>query len=63
MIRQFLSRLIPVRKVRKELRFVPYRDADNLLQHGWTIAKEEDHNHVGGMVYLELLQDAPKGAT
>lgn len=38
------------------LRFVSYLQAEELMQKGWTIAKEEDKNRVVGMVYLELLE-------
>lgn len=40
---------------RAELRIVPYRDADALLEQGWRIAAEEDHNRVIGLVYLERM--------
>ena len=45
-------------KVRKEIRFVAYHEAEILLKQGWTLAPEEDSNTLGAMtrmVYLELL--------
>lgn len=44
--------------VRKEIRLVSYQEAELLLKQGWTLAPEEDDNHIGAMtrmVYLELL--------
>lgn len=46
---------------RLELRFVSYREGDVLIRNTatrpenerWVLAKEEDMNHVIGMVYLE----------
>lgn len=47
------------KRKRLELRLVPYYpDGDKLCREGWVIAKEEDHNHMIGFVFLELL-DAP----
>jgi hypothetical protein len=43
---------------RLELRYLSYAEADRLIretQGAWTIAPEEDGNHVFGMVYLERL--------
>jgi len=45
------------KKVRVALACVPYSVGDKLVKEGWTIAKEEDNNHVIGIVYLELLKD------
>ncbi len=42
---------------RLALRFVPYSEADKLINEGWNIAKDyEDDNTVPGFVYLELLE-------
>jgi hypothetical protein len=45
----------PKRK-RSGLVLVPYKAANALLDEGWTIAPEEDNNHVIGIVYLEKLE-------
>jgi len=39
-------------------REVPYAEADELLNKGWTLAKEEDTNHIFGKVYLERRSNA-----
>lgn len=44
---------------RLELKYCTYAEADQLIrstQGAWTIAPEEDQNHVFGMVYLERLE-------
>ena len=48
----------PKLKTRKELKFVSYSDAEELIKNSWTIAKEEDSNHQIGFVYLELLEES-----
>ena len=55
----FLFKLFRKKKVRVGFKFVDYSEGDKLVREGWTIAKEEDTNRVCGMVYLELLEDAP----
>jgi hypothetical protein len=65
MIRLLRALFFRKRKVRKDLVFVSYGHAEELLKQGYTIAREEDHNHVLGFVYLELLVEAnasPLGA-
>jgi hypothetical protein len=54
---RWIKRLLGI-KTREALRFVTYAEADALIKQGWTIAKEEDTNHIPGMVYLELLKGA-----
>ncbi len=47
------------KRKRIELRFLSYSQADELIKEtngAWTIAKEEDSNHLLGWVYLELLE-------
>ncbi len=52
-----ISLLLPEpKKQRVGFMLVPYSAADALLQQGWTIAPEEDNNHVIGIVYLEKLE-------
>ena len=46
-------------KVCKDSRCVTYAEGEILVRQGWTIAKAEDRNHVIGVVFLELLEDAP----
>lgn len=44
---------------KRELRFLPYSEADALIRStngAWTIAKEEDGNPQVGMVYLERVE-------
>lgn len=56
---RWFSRLFH-RPKRLEIRFLSYADADKLIREtngAWTIAKEEDRNHVFGWVYLELLEN------
>ncbi len=56
MIKWLMSLIFPVpKRKRSGLVLVPYKAADALLADGWTIAPEEDNNHVIGIVYLELL--------
>jgi len=57
MIKWLLSIIFsrPKRK-RSGLVLVPYKAADALLADGWTIASEENNNHVIGIVYLEKLE-------
>lgn len=60
-LRRLFFRFFPCYR-RLDLRFVTYREADDLIResHGkseslqWIIAsKEEDRNHMIGMVYIE----------
>ena len=41
---------------RVELQFVSYAEAEILLLQGWNIAKEEDNNHIIGIVFLERTE-------
>lgn len=58
-IKSFLG--IVKKPKRLELRFVSYHEGDKLVKAGWKIAKEEDHNHVFGMVYVEKLEESSDG--
>ena len=60
LVKSFLSKLFPKSKVRLDLKLVSYTEAEDLLKKGYTLAKEEDTNHIFGMVYLELLGDKYK---
>ncbi len=57
MFKNLVSKLFSKPKVRQDLKLVSYSEAEELLKSGYTLAKEEDTNHVFGMVYLELLGD------
>ena len=60
MFKNLLSLLVskfPKRKTRVDFRLVTYSEAEDLLKKSWTLAKEEDKNHMTGLVYLELLED------
>ena len=53
------KRLLRPKPKRLELRYLSYTEADKLIREtsgAWTIAKEEDTNHVLGWVYLERLE-------
>ncbi|MEQ1862807.1 MAG: hypothetical protein ABMA13_23035 [Chthoniobacteraceae bacterium] len=54
-----MAALWPVRSRRRriEVRFVPYHVGEKLIREGWSLAKEEDTNHVFGWVWLEKLED------
>lgn len=59
-LRRLYYRLFPTYK-RLELKFCSYAEADELIKSNdarsfpfkWYLAKEEDTNHVIGMVYIE----------
>lgn len=42
---------------RLELKLVSYDEADAMLSAGWTIAREEDANHIPCMIWLERLEE------
>jgi len=59
MIRKIFSFLFRKRRKRINYVFVSYAIGEELIKKGWTLAKEEDKNHVFGMVCLELLEPLP----
>lgn len=45
---------------RIDLRFVDYGEADKIIKSNpdsWRIAREEDHNRILGMVWIERIED------
>lgn len=55
MFKKLWQSVFPPKRQRLEMKLISYREAEDLLKSGWTIAPEEDYNRQIGMVYLELL--------